>query len=129
MDNKKAKIYISLAITGRDFDKQKKRAEELSVRIREKGMIPVNPFVIGKDLETQCSKLNQSAPGWREYMRNDIYELLACDGILMDVDTKNSYGCSIELSIAQAMAASQKKRFTIYHTREQWHDVNDKYII
>lgn len=127
--DKPYKVYISLPITDNDEVKQKARALELAQRIREKGFVPVNPFDIGADLERECKRRGDKAPGWREYMREDIYELLACDGILMDVDAKSSYGCSIELSIAQTMAASQKKRFTIYHTKEQWHDVNDKYII
>lgn len=119
------KIYISLAITDKDEVKQRARAEELAERIRKRGWVPVNPFEIGAKLINR----SKSAPRWREFMREDIYELLDCDGILMDVDTKNSYGCSIELAIGQAMAASPRKRFIIYHTREQWHDVNDKFII
>lgn len=119
------KVYISLPITDKDEKKQRARALELAERIKEKGFVPVNPFDIGADLEKRYG----DAPRWRDYMAADIYELLDCDGILMDADAKGSYGCCIELAIAQAMASSKKKSFTIYHTREQWHDVNDKYII
>lgn len=123
------KVYISLAITDKDEPKQRARALELAERIRQRGFVPVNPFDIGDELVKDARENGTAMPGWREYMRNDIYELLDCDGILMDVDTKNSYGCCIELAVAQVMSSSHRKHFTIYHTREQWHDVNDKYII
>jgi len=125
--SKKKRIYISLPITDRDIEKQKARAEELARRIISKGMEPVNPFELSKRVDEDREDGDEAT--WYDYMAEDLFHLLQCDGILVDSDAKKAYGCSIELAVAQAMAASSRKNFFIYHTKEQWASVKSKYII
>lgn len=124
---KRQRIYISLPISDRDEQKQRTRAAELANRIRCRGWEPVNPFEIGDALAQDCKENGEDAPKWRDFMAEDIYALLDCDGILLDIDAKNSYGCSIETAVAQVMATRGK--FRIYHTKEQWTDVKNRYTI
>lgn len=128
METKRKKIYISLPISNKEKDAQRKRAEELAHRLNCKGYDAVNPFDIADDLEEKFA-VSGGKPNWFDYMSEDFHELLQCDGILMDADTRSSYGCSIELAVAQAMAASPNRKFLIFHTREQWADVKNKYIV
>lgn len=123
------KIYISLPITNRDYLKQRERACELAKRIEAMGMEPVNPFEIADGLDEAYKTSGENKPTWYDYMGEDVYELLQCDGILVDEDSNRSYGCSIELAVAKAMAASKNKKFNIYHTSEQWDTVKERYII
>lgn len=124
---KRLKIYISLPITDKDKERQMARAEELAHRLRCKGYEPVNPFALAEALDGKWD--GDGKPDWYDYMAEDVFNLLQCDGMLVDIDAKHSYGCSIELGIAQAMAASPRKKFIILHTKEQWKEVNARYTI
>lgn len=126
MSKRTKTIYICLPITGMDEEKQRARAAELAERIRQRGFEPINPFDIGKEVQ---ERFGGEAPSWYDYMADDIFWLLQCDGILIDFDAKDSYGCQIEIAIANAIVKSGRKPFTVYHTREQWHDVKAKYTI
>lgn len=122
-------VYICIPITGKDYEAQRKRAEELADRIREKGWLPVNPFDLAEQLNKDFAKKGIGVPNYYDYMSLDFRELMQCDGMLLAEGVKQSYGCSIELAVGQAMAASRKKMFSIYHTKEEWADVKSKYII
>lgn len=128
MAEKKKKIYICLPISNRDEEMQRKRAEELAHRIRCAGHEPVNPFDIANELREKFD-VADGKPNWYDYMSEDVFELLQCDGILLDIDAKDSYGCRLEIALAQVMAAEKKGSFIIYHTKEQWRDVNKRYIL
>ena len=125
---RKERIYISIPITDRDYERQRKRAEELAHRLRCAGFEPVSPFAIGENLRREWE--GDDGPSWVDFMAEDFKYMLDCDGILVDADTRGSHGCAIELAVAQVLAKGLSgRRFTIYHTKEQWQDVKNRYII
>lgn len=90
------KIYISIPITGHDYDIQKKQAEQIAALIKAAGHEPVSPF------ETPA------APSWMEepeqyayYMGEDIQALLLCGGIYLSKGWKESKGCLLEQAAAE----------------------------
>ena len=91
------KVYISLPITGLDYEVQKLVAEQAAERIRAMGNEPVNPFdvpcpdKIGSLTEEQL---------WAYYMGRDIEQLLLCDAIYFCDGWVKSKGCNIEYLIA-----------------------------
>lgn len=125
---RKRRIYISLPISDKDERRQRARARELAARIEKMGCEAVNPFDISDELRAKF-EVSGGKPNFFDFIAEDLHEMLQCDGILIDADTRSSYGCSIELAVAQAMVQSKSKTFHIYHTSEQWEEVKTKYII
>lgn len=91
MENKR--IYISLPISGRDYDTQRDLAKAMEDKLRALGWDVFNPMG------------EQSARGLttHEYMRIDISALLDCDAIILMKDWNRSAGCHTELCVAKAI--------------------------
>lgn len=125
---KNKKIFICLPINEKNWLRQEKRADELVLRIRKAGYVPVNPFDISFELNEKF-EVSGSKPCHNDYLAEDIRELLECDGILLDHDIKTSDDCKKILAVAQAMAEEKGSKFTIFHTKEQWDYIKKQYII
>lgn len=92
------KIYISLPISRKDINKQKRLAGLTAERLRLQGHFPVNPFDV--HAPDGMSEREQYA----YYMGEDVKTLMTCDAILMlDRRWGKSKGCSIEQFIADKM--------------------------
>lgn len=89
---RKKKCYISLPITGRDFDEVGGRIAELKRKLQYNGYIPISPF----DREVDFDATHE------EHMRADFKLLLSCDYILMGREWECSVGCCAELNAALA---------------------------
>lgn len=89
----RAKIYISIPITGRPLEKLRHEADLVKRMLSGQGYDPVNPFDIyaGKNAE------------WEDHMAADIRALMKCDGIYMCPGWGNSLGCNMEFQIVRLM--------------------------
>lgn len=84
------KVYISLPITGKDIEEQKRHAEDVASFLLMAGHTPVSPFNNG--LDTNASH--------EEHMRADIRLLLDCDAVIMCKGAAFSVGCLLEDEVA-----------------------------
>ena len=92
------KIYISIPITGKDIEEQRKKAQEAERRIYKLGHLPLTPFSV-----TAPSGLGEKET-YAYYMGRDIEMLLSCDAVYMaDKKWGKSRGCSIEYHTAYIM--------------------------
>lgn len=89
-------IYISIPITGHDYQEQKKKARKLAEAIRGLGHEPVNPF----EVTAAPSHLSEQEE-YAFYMGQDIEELLLCDAIFLTRDWASSKGCRLEYNVAK----------------------------
>lgn len=85
------KIYISIPITGHDYQEQKKKARKLAEAIRGLGHEPVNPF----DVTAPPSHFSEQEE-YAFYMALDIADLLLCDAIYLSRGWASSKGCLLE---------------------------------
>lgn len=90
------KIYISIPITGHDFDKQSATAKEIETLISDLGHTPVNPF----NTPAPPSWMENEQEQYAHYMGEDIKELLLCDAIYMVEGWADSKGCNLESAVA-----------------------------
>lgn len=90
------KVYISIPITGLDYEKQKAKAERFAKWLYEIGHEPVNPFQVPAPSENLC-KSEETA----YYMGKDITELLNCHAVYMSKGWENSKGCKVEKFTAE----------------------------
>ncbi len=84
------KVYISIPITGKDIDEQKRHAEDVASFLTEVGHTPVSPFDNGLDINAS----------YEEHLREDTKMLLDCDAILMCKGYHLSHGCTFERGVA-----------------------------
>lgn len=84
------KVYISIPITGKDFDEQKRHAEDVASFLLTAGHTPVNPFNNGLD----------DNASYEDHLREDTKMLLDCDAILMCKGYHLSHGCTFERDVA-----------------------------
>lgn len=84
------KVYISIPITGKDIDEQRKHAGDVASFLLTAGHTPVSPFNNGLDVNAS----------YEEHMRADIKMLLDCDAIIMCRDFLMSFGCRFECDVA-----------------------------
>lgn len=85
MAEKKSKIYISLPITGRDYDEVTAQANAMQEKIERVGCTAVNPLVI-----------NDKDASYEVAMGKCIQELLKCDYIMFAPGWWKSKGCQLE---------------------------------
>lgn len=85
------KIYISIPITGHDYQEQKKKARKIAEAIRGLGHEPVNPFEV-----TAAPYHLSEQEEYAFYMGQDIEELLLCDAIYLSRGWTSSKGCLLE---------------------------------
>ena len=84
------KVYISLPITGKDIEEQKRHAGDVASFLLTVGHTPVSPFNNGLDANAS----------YEEHMRADLKMLLDCDAILMCKGASFSVGCLLEDEVA-----------------------------
>ena len=88
----KKKLYISVAVSGRDIDEAKQLAESAKAHWCDKYDV-ITPFEIHQHEEEE--KL------YAYYMGKDIEVLLGCDAIFMCPGWIYSKGCNAEYQIAK----------------------------
>lgn len=84
------KVYISGKITGLDIHVAKQKFEEAAITVFKMGMVPVNPFALNHEGNTE----------WEHFMITDIVALIECDAIYMLPNWRESQGARIEHGIA-----------------------------
>lgn len=85
-------VYICGAISGKE-NQAIKEFESASNKIIASGYIPVNPFDLDHDGNTQ----------WSDFMKTDIQALVNCDYIFFANDITNSDGGQLEAYIAEQL--------------------------
>lgn len=112
------KIYISLPISGRPYEKAKQEADNAKAALSRMGHTPVSPFDIyaGKN------------PTYADHLAADIRAMMDCDAVLMMRGWKYSVGCNIEQHIAYFISCQpshfgKEKTFRIFY---QMSEINDK---
>lgn len=101
------KIYISIPITGHDYDTQKKKAEKIAALIQMAGHEPVNPFRIPLPPEEGLTEKEKYA----YYMSCDMEYLLTCDAIYLSQGWQESKGCQLEKAAADIYQLEQYTTF------------------
>ena len=84
------KIYISLPITGRDFEDVETDSIFASGVIQAKGHTPVSPLEVSPDPDAT----------YAEHIGTDITALLACDAVVFLDGYEYSKGCRLEYEAA-----------------------------
>lgn len=85
------KVYISLPITGKDLQQQKRHADDVAAFLLTVGFTPVTPF--GKQ------GVPDDAP-YEEHMKADLRLMLDCDAICLCKGYQYSKGCLFERDVA-----------------------------
>lgn len=98
------KVYISLPITGKDIEEQKRHAEGVASFLLATGFTPVNPFDNG---------LGDDAP-YEEHIKADLKLMLDCDAIILYDGWLQSKGCVLESHVAIACG------MTVVDARTPW---------
>lgn len=92
------KIYISIPITDKGIEEQKRKVREAERYIYSCGHLPISPF------DVHAPEGLSAKEQYAYYMGQDIEMLLNCDAILMAaLDWQKSKGCSIEHTAAYVM--------------------------
>lgn len=86
-----SRIYISIPVTGRDYERQKRKAQKVADYYREKGLDPVLPFDIVHPEATTPQAMSRC-----------IQELLQCENVVFIDDWWTSRGCQVEMATARA---------------------------
>ena len=84
------KIYISLPITGHDFEEVEARSIFAAGVIEKKGHEAVSPLDVSPDPDAT----------YAQHMGNDIAVLLECDAVVLLDGWKASKGCRLEVEAA-----------------------------
>ena len=84
------KVYISLPITGKDIEEQKRHAESVAGWLMAAGHTVVVPFDNG--LKADAS--------YEDHLREDTKMLLGCDAVCMCKGWHLSCGCTFEHEVA-----------------------------
>lgn len=84
------KVYISIPVTGEDYNDQRNHAYVVSANLAQKGYEVVSPFDIIKTLNTP----------YNECIGKCVAELLECDAIYLCKGWNRSKACRAELEVA-----------------------------
>lgn len=84
------KVYISLPITGEDYNNKRNHAYVVAVNLEQKDYEAVTPFDAVPSLSTP----------YNEAMGRCVSALLECDAIYLCKNWQNSKGCMAELQVA-----------------------------
>ncbi len=91
------RIYISIPISNLDIHRQRMIANEISIVLKSKGYLVVNPFEL-------CEMVDKSLDDEDYYancMGKDIQELLKCDAVYFCKGWDKSKGCILEYWAAE----------------------------
>lgn len=112
---KQLKIYISGAISGRDYREVALDFEAAQTQIRVfSDFLPISPLDNGLPLDTP----------WSAHMLRDLEILSTCDAVLMLPGWEHSPGCQIEKIFAERLGLRVLMGFDELHA--QAHDVESK---
>ncbi len=84
------KVYVSIPITGEDYNDQRNHAFVVATDLGMKGYDPITPFDINP----------QATTPYNEAMGKCVEALLECDAICLCKGWNNSKGCRAELQVA-----------------------------
>jgi len=90
-NSSKMKMYVSIPISGYDYEKQKEKADYVKHQYIMNGYEVITPFDVVKSADTP----------YNEAMGMCIAALLDCDGILICSGWSSSMGCTAEYEIAR----------------------------
>lgn len=85
------KVYVSIPITGKDYEEQKQHAREVAERLARDGHEAVTPFDIVESPETP----------YNEAIGKCIAALLKCEAVYMCEQWSDSKGCWAEYQAAR----------------------------
>ena len=85
------KVYVSIPITGKDYDEQVKHAVEVKAALSNDGHDAITPFDVVKSPETP----------YNESMGKCIEALLGCEAIYLCEHWATSRGCCAEYQVAR----------------------------
>lgn len=99
------KIYISIPISGLDFDTQREKADLIKAKLSREGHTVVSPFDIyaGKN------------PTYADYICYDLRAMMDCDAVCFCKGWESSCGCQIEYHVAMRFKAHEKKNFKLFY--------------
>lgn len=110
---RKKKIYISIPITGRDYDKQRQHADLVARKLSCKGYQVVNPFMIYAGQN----------PTWEDYICADLRAMMDCDAVYFCEGWRDSHGCIIEHEVMlQLRHRRGLPNFIPYYEGEPWEE-------
>lgn len=84
------KVYISIPISGHDYDTQKAEADRMKETLIECGYEAITPFDVAPEKDKPYSY----------YMGRDIEALLECDAVYFCQGHEHSKGCRLEYAAA-----------------------------
>lgn len=96
-------IYISIPMTGYDFELQRNRAKQIEHRLIKEGWHVVNPFDLSDALDKLYEKHSNEQPTYTDYLLDDITALSLCHAIYLCEGWENSKGCMAEMYFAKAI--------------------------
>lgn len=80
------KVYVSIPISGKNYDEQKARAERIKQELHQQGHIGITPFdIVPEENSPYCYAMGK-----------DIEVLLACDAAVFAEGWNESKGCRLE---------------------------------
>ena len=85
------RIYVSIPITGKDYNAQVERAESIRRKYEKEGHKVITPFDIVPNPDQ----------GYPYCMGKDIEVLLTCDAAIFAEGWKESKGCKLERAACQ----------------------------
>lgn len=93
-------IYISIPMTGKDFEMQKLIAWVWQKLFTNLGYEVENPFFLSEVLNSQHKRAGLSAPTYDEYLAYDLKILEDCTHIFLCKGWTESKGCMAEVDRA-----------------------------
>lgn len=93
------KIYISIPITGLDYNRQREKADSIKMLLSKQGYEVINPFEIYVGAN----------PTYGDYLGADVRAIIDhADEVFMCRGWKNSKGCQIERFVAETFGKKIK---------------------
>lgn len=87
----KKKVYISIPISGMDYNKQREKADRIKSALSKRGYDVISPFemYVGKD------------PSYGEYLGADVTAIIDhAEAVYMCRGWEESHGCKVERFVA-----------------------------
>lgn len=88
------KAYLSIPITGHDYETQRLKAEQYKAIFEAAGIDVVTPFEV-------CKNISMTPIPYEVCMGRDITALLRCQMVILSPGWQQSKGCSLEYEAAK----------------------------